>query len=109
MTLTVTAIDTKAEFFRKEIKNLKIEVFKFKNQVGIDRNVGFVDHPITGDQFNEAMANFTLAYRHLEDARMRLGLVRQACQGGDSIYDEKNEAILEEQCENACYETDDQS
>jgi hypothetical protein len=35
----------------------------------------------------EELANLTLAYRHLEDARMRLGKVIQAHAGGKSIYD----------------------
>jgi len=32
-------------------------------------------------------ANVTLAYRHLEDARMRLGKVIQHYEGGGSKYD----------------------
>ena len=32
-------------------------------------------------------ANITLAFRHLEDARMRIGKVLQAYQGGISIFD----------------------
>lgn len=35
----------------------------------------------------EMLANLTLAYRHLEDACMRLGKVMQAIQGGVSILD----------------------
>jgi hypothetical protein len=35
----------------------------------------------------EAIANFMLAYRHLEDASMRLGKVIQALDGGISVYD----------------------
>lgn len=35
----------------------------------------------------EVIANFTLAFRHLEDAKMRLGKVIQALDGGESIYD----------------------
>lgn len=34
----------------------------------------------------EMLANVTLAYRHLEDARMRLGKVIQAYDGGTSCY-----------------------
>jgi hypothetical protein len=37
----------------------------------------------------EMLANATLAYRHLEDARMRLGKVIQAYDGGVSVYDRK--------------------
>jgi hypothetical protein len=32
-------------------------------------------------------ANITLAYRHLEDASMRLGKALQALDGGVSVYD----------------------
>lgn len=35
----------------------------------------------------EMKANIMLAYRHLEDARMRLGKVIQAQEGGVSCYD----------------------
>jgi hypothetical protein len=35
----------------------------------------------------EMKANIMLAYRHLEDARMRLGKVIQHAEGGVSIYD----------------------
>ena len=35
----------------------------------------------------EMKANLTLAYRHLEDAAMRLGKVIQAHNGGKSVYD----------------------
>jgi hypothetical protein len=35
----------------------------------------------------EMIANAQLAYRHLEDARMRLGKVIQAYEGGVSFYD----------------------
>ncbi len=37
----------------------------------------------------EAIANVTLAYRHLEDASMRLGKVIQALDGGVSVYDKR--------------------
>ncbi|HEX4355414.1 MAG TPA: hypothetical protein VHZ95_20955 [Polyangiales bacterium] len=36
---------------------------------------------------SEAIANATIAYRHLEDASMRLGKVLQALDGGVSVYD----------------------
>jgi hypothetical protein len=35
----------------------------------------------------EAIANVMLAYRHMEDAIMRLGKVIQALDGGVSVYD----------------------
>lgn len=38
---------------------------------------------------SEAIANVMLAYRHLEDASMRLGKVIQAVDGGVSVYDKR--------------------
>ena len=38
-------------------------------------------------QHSEMKANIMMAYRHLEDARMRLGKVMQQIQGGISKYD----------------------
>lgn len=37
----------------------------------------------------EAGANITLAFRHLEDASMRLGKALQALDGGVSVYDKE--------------------
>lgn len=46
--------------------------------------------PETPNQdIGEAKANIMLAYRHMEDARMRIGKVIQAMSGGKSIYDTK--------------------
>lgn len=39
------------------------------------------------EQHSEMKANITLAYRHLEDARMRIGKVLQAAGDGVSILD----------------------
>jgi len=40
----------------------------------------------------ELMANIVLSFRHLEDARMRLGKAIQALGDGVSIYDKDEEA-----------------
>lgn len=61
----------------------------------ISKNVALLHtHPaFSGEQkiqgqHNEMHANLQLAYRHLEDARMRLGKSIQAYEGGVSIYDQ---------------------
>ena len=41
----------------------------------------------SGKNTNEAFANIMLAYRHIEDCKMRIGKVIQAMDGGVSIYD----------------------
>lgn len=43
----------------------------------------------------EARANLMIAFRHLEDARMRLGKAIQAADGGTSIYDKRRPTIEE--------------
>jgi len=59
-----------------------------------DQVRSFMGHPVFTEtneafegQHGEMKANIMLAYRHLEDARMRLGKVMQQIQGGVSIYD----------------------
>lgn len=41
-----------------------------------------------GELRPEVIANIMLAYRHLEDASMRLGKAIQAIDGGISVYDQ---------------------
>ena len=49
----------------------------------------FFNQPTEGANTGEMIANIMLSYRHLEDARMRLGKVIQAHDGGKSVYDKK--------------------
>ena len=56
---------------RKEIEAIKPHVLNLK----------------TGTKKGEVIANIMLSYRHLEDARMRLGKALQADGDGVSIYD----------------------
>jgi hypothetical protein len=44
---------------------------------------------LAGVSQGEAIANVMLAYRHLEDASMRLGKVIQALDNGVSVYDKR--------------------
>lgn len=54
---------------------------------------GLLEHPVfqgkpfTKGQHGEMKANIMLSFRHLEDARMRLGKAIQAFDGGTSVYD----------------------
>lgn len=65
---------------RAIIEELKSEVMELK---GHDVFSGEQTGP---NQHSEMKANIMLAYRHLEDARMRLGKAVQACDGGKSVY-----------------------
>lgn len=64
---------------RKEIKNTA-EVLKAYKTV--------IQCPEGADK-GEVIANLTLAYRHLEDASMRIGKAIQAYDGGVSVYDKE--------------------
>ena len=72
--------------FATYCKNLRAMIRTIAEEVNASH-----DHPV----FNEAQeesdhdemhANLTLAYRHLEDARMRIGKAVQAFDGGASAY-----------------------
>lgn len=73
-----------ANNFRKEIKQIAEALNNFK------QSLLPLDPPATPKENpGEAMANLTLAYRHLEDASMRLGKAVQATDGGESVYDKE--------------------
>lgn len=42
--------------------------------------------PCPASNLGEMIANVTIAFRHIEDARMRLGKAIQAADGGISVY-----------------------
>lgn len=66
---------------REDIKAVAAQVVAAKPSQGLaESNLG------------EMIANVTLAYRHLEDASMRLGKAIQAYEGGDSVYDKGDQA-----------------
>ena len=77
------SIQSQCGEFRTEIKGVGNKVLEFKKLVSSATFPSGVD---TG----EMLANITLAYRHLEDAAMRVGKVIQAYEGGKSIYDNKD-------------------
>lgn len=66
---------------RKRLKESAASVLELKQHSAFK-----IDHPVTADR-GEMIANVMLAYRHLEDASMRLGKAIQAYEGGVSIYD----------------------
>lgn len=74
------------DHLRKDIKNTANSVLALKSNL-IATPTG------NKDLDSEAIANAVLAYRHLEDASMRLGKVLQALAGGTSIYDATEQAI----------------
>lgn len=64
---------------------IKSEADHLKGQIEITKD------PINGymgkSDKGEMIANLMLAYRHLEDASMRIGKAIQAYDGGESVYD----------------------
>lgn len=69
--------------FRKDIKATGDSVAFLKT------HSTFRNEQSHDNQHGEMKANIMLAYRHLEDARMRIGKVLQAYQGGVSIFDKQ--------------------
>ena len=70
---------------RAQIKRLAKYVNDTKESHANDESDGIENR-------GEVMANITLAYRHLEDASMRIGKTIQAKDGGVSVYD-KNTTV----------------
>lgn len=74
-------------------KGIKDECFEARGLIeelkkdvkGLMQHKELQDNPPLSDA-GEMKANIMLAYRHLEDARMRLGKVVQAYDGGKSVY-----------------------
>lgn len=62
---------SECEDFRRRLKVIADEIALYRSR----------------EQPGEVGANLTLAYRHLEDASMRLGKAIQAIDGGISVYD----------------------
>ncbi len=58
-----------------------------KEVKGIMAHGEFKNEQSSAGQHGEMRANIMLTYRHLEDARMRLGKVVQAFDGGTSCYE----------------------
>ena len=63
---------------------LRVEILHVGHLV---RNMIYEEMDTDQADYREVRANIMLSYRHLEDARMRLGKVIQALEGGTSVYD----------------------
>lgn len=70
---------------RKNIKSIASNLLEIKNVYS-----GTDAPSITVENKGEVIANLMLAYRHLEDASMRLGKAIQAYDGGVSVYDKSS-------------------
>lgn len=75
-----TTIDNAVNVTRKQIKDTAAYTKHLADDVKKMETNGVSDQ-------GEMIANLMLAYRHLEDASMRLGKVLQAFDGGVSVYD----------------------
>ena len=75
------SIKDQCDTMRQQIKDIGSHVLCLKAHSDFQGEQAYVG------QHGEMIANIMLAYRHLEDARMRLGKVLQAQDGGISVYD----------------------
>lgn len=72
---------------RADIKRLGVRVLAMKGHKAFERS----SLDPRGYDSGEMLSNIVLAYRHLEDAAMRLGKAIQAYDGGISVYDRKED------------------
>lgn len=85
-------LEEMCENYRGHIQALKGMVAALHDHPEIlfeNKNSGLVGANIPKNANANKVANITIAFRHLEDARMRLGKVMQACQGGISNFDKE--------------------
>lgn len=69
------------------IEKSECEDFRRRLKPIADNLVALVRDDANPEMRPEVIANVMLAYRHLEDASMRLGKAIQAIDGGVSVYD----------------------
>lgn len=78
-------MEKKCEALRDGIRDIGADVRELMGHAEFDGPEAFKG------QHAEMRANIMLAFRHLEDARMRVGKVMQQLQGGVSIFDQSKE------------------
>ena len=78
MTVTKEIFKGRGDALRSVLKGIAADIYDFKNEVAMHG----VDHP--SQHAGEMIANLTLAFRHMEDAAMRVGKAIQASEGGES-------------------------
>ena len=83
--LDVMKMERECTIVRNKIKDMADEVKTLRDMAGL--------MALSDESFGEGKANVMLAYRHLEDARMRVGKIMQCLQGGVSKYDKVTEPI----------------
>lgn len=81
-----TYIKFECNAVRAEITLLSKRLLKLREDPVMNKSPG-APEPGPDPDVNEMHANLMLAFRHLEDARMRIGKIIQAQGGGQSIYD----------------------
>ena len=84
-------------YLRSEIEGTKCvivgELLNHADMIRTDKDLMLSPGNIPAERRVNMKENITLAFRHLEDARMRLGKVMQAYQGGVSIFDRDGQTV----------------
>jgi len=84
---TTPSLKGECDDIRYRIKLLEKDVRELKDKIAKDRR-GQED--AFSGQTAEVLGQVTIAFRHLEDARMRIGKVVQYSGDGVSIFDKEN-------------------
>jgi hypothetical protein len=87
-----TDFEQEALELRKEVKAVAKHVKVMVDRVRVGAHITTADEANarlqqSSEDRGEMIADLMLAYRHLEDASMRLGKAIQAHNGGTSVYD----------------------
>ena len=72
--------------FKENCQHMRAILENNKRFVKSLMDIHFKNEQTSANQHSEMKANIMLTYRHLEDARMRMGKAIQAYDGGKSVY-----------------------
>ena len=86
--MQVLTIEERCDLLRENIEMVKSKIVSIVDDTEMSEVETLLEGDNIPDRRNANMKeNLTLAFRHVEDAKMRLGAVIQAYQGGISILD----------------------
>jgi len=105
--MTPAEMKLREKLLMKQLNNFRDAIQQIADPVILMKEYPILHIPPTEDGFDgkEVIDNIKLSYRHLEDAKMRLGKALQALDGGVSIYDKARDVLDQQEDEIAGYNT----
>jgi len=105
--MTPTETVQHEKLLKDQLNDLRHAIQRVASHVILTKEYPVLHIPRTEDGFDgkEVIDNIKLSYRHLEDAKMRLGKALQALDGGVSIYDKARDVLDQQEDDITGYNT----